>query len=582
MDNPLSSLIGSGEGDYNSYNRGTSEDSKGRQKIIPANSVVDFSVTTIGEIRRRQNLPKSNADYMSAVGRYQITKKTLKEAVERLSLTGQEIFSPDFQDELFNDYFLLKKRDHIGAYISDARGASLHAALKATCQEWASVEDPDTPGHVYLAYEKYGNRMSTRAADVALVLDEMRDHYRGRIRAGLTPAEAWRETTSMGPGQHSHLGHSRRTHSSGGALRHGSHGLAVLEYQRHLHSLGYRTEDGRELGADGHFGDDTRKATEAFQRDHGLDADGIAGRRTMAAVEEAASLRSIGMPDAAYLRAEPVLADTPYTGSREPAPTAPYEDLARKPSQAIPFVESRTAVKQAPEPVAHTGMEPGLDDSGIRKLQEDLTALGITNHHGNPLAATGQYDDETRMAVMGFQMDLGLPVSGEPDVATVALADARASIARMQSLRDFPMIAAPHLPGEPGQELSKESMVVPREPVQATTAMPFSDPSHPQHALYADLKEQLPEQISEMRLAQFTAACHKGGIGAGEIEAIQIIDDRAVFVGAMAGFAEVDMNQRPTIEQSVEQAQVFDQQQSIEMNQRAHEMQQSQGMSMSM
>jgi stage III sporulation protein SpoIIIAA len=85
-----------------------------------------------------------------------------------------------------------------------------------------------------------------------------------------------------------------------------------------------------------------------------------------------------------------------------------------------------------------------------------------------------------------------------------------------------------------------------------------------------------------MRLAQFTAACHKGGIGPGEIEAIQIIDDRAVFVGAMVGFAEVDMNKRPTIEQSVEQAQVFDQQQAMEMNQRAQEMQQSQGMSMSM
>jgi peptidoglycan hydrolase-like protein with peptidoglycan-binding domain len=583
MTNPLMNLVAKGEGSYNDYNRGTKEKSEGDHVILPATSVVDLSNTTLSEIRRRQHLGIEDPDRMGAVGRYQMIKPTLGLGINALGVDVSEKFTPELQDRFFNDYLISTKKGRIRQYISGKAGVSLRDAQKDVATEWASVEDPDTPGTIYQPYIRYGNKLHTSAADVAVVLDEMRAYYNARIQEGMAPEEAWRSTSSMGPGEHSHKLRTRPPGKDGETLRAGAHSETVARYQRHLHSLGYTAAGGRHLDIDGRFGDDTRIATQAFQRDHGLVADGVAGRRTQAAVAEAISLHSIGSPDAAYLRDIQPSTTVPYVAAAEaPSVLATYQTFAQQPLAAMPLVEQQGEMDLAREARVDSRNAHDLDDSGIRKLQDDLTALGITNHHGNPLAATGQYDDETRMAVMGFQMDLGLPVSGEPDVATVALADARASIARMQSLRDIPMIAAPQMPGEPEQELSKESMVVPREHVQATTAMPFSDPSHPQHALYADLKEQLPEQISEMRLAQFTAACHKGGIGPGEIEAIQIIDDRAVFVGAMAGFAEVDMNLRPTIEQSVEQAQVFDQQRAMEMNQQAQEMQQSQGMSMSM
>ena len=64
-------------------------------------------------------------------------------------------------------------------------------------------------------------------------------------------------------------------------LGRGSAGDAVRDLQQNLSALGYP------LAADGIFGKDTEKALRAFQRDHGLDADGIAGPKTFAAIGEA-------------------------------------------------------------------------------------------------------------------------------------------------------------------------------------------------------------------------------------------------------------------------------------------------------
>ena len=64
-------------------------------------------------------------------------------------------------------------------------------------------------------------------------------------------------------------------------LGRGSAGDAVRDLQQNLSALGYP------LAVDGIFGKDTEKAVCAFQRDHGLDADGIVGPRTFAAIGEA-------------------------------------------------------------------------------------------------------------------------------------------------------------------------------------------------------------------------------------------------------------------------------------------------------
>lgn len=65
-------------------------------------------------------------------------------------------------------------------------------------------------------------------------------------------------------------------------LRPGSKGAFVYDLQTQLVELGYN------LGRiDGHFGRATRDAVLAFQADHGLDTDGVAGAQTWGALERA-------------------------------------------------------------------------------------------------------------------------------------------------------------------------------------------------------------------------------------------------------------------------------------------------------
>ena len=67
-------------------------------------------------------------------------------------------------------------------------------------------------------------------------------------------------------------------------LKNGCEGADVKELQTDLIRLGY---DCGRWGADGDFGDATELAVRAFQRDHKLDADGVCGPKTCAALEKA-------------------------------------------------------------------------------------------------------------------------------------------------------------------------------------------------------------------------------------------------------------------------------------------------------
>lgn len=64
-------------------------------------------------------------------------------------------------------------------------------------------------------------------------------------------------------------------------LYNGCEGADVAEMQKYLIQLGYGCGT---YGADGDFGDCTELAVESFQRDHGLEQDGIAGEKTISAL----------------------------------------------------------------------------------------------------------------------------------------------------------------------------------------------------------------------------------------------------------------------------------------------------------
>jgi peptidoglycan hydrolase-like protein with peptidoglycan-binding domain len=70
-----------------------------------------------------------------------------------------------------------------------------------------------------------------------------------------------------------------------GILKQDARGTAVHELQANLAKLGYTDGDGKPLKADGDFGLDTRHAVERFQHDHHLKVDGIAGLKTLEALD---------------------------------------------------------------------------------------------------------------------------------------------------------------------------------------------------------------------------------------------------------------------------------------------------------
>jgi len=87
-------------------------------------------------------------------------------------------------------------------------------------------------------------------------------------------------------------------------LRSGSQGEEVWQLQERLQALGYYTS-----AVDGQFGPGTRTAVIAFQRQHGLDADGIVGEGTKAVL---------------------------YSESAQPKPTAPPTQVPTAVPEVIP------------------------------------------------------------------------------------------------------------------------------------------------------------------------------------------------------------------------------------------------------
>lgn len=99
-------------------------------------------------------------------------------------------------------------------------------------------------------------------------------------------AAAYRRHVSGSPAAGS--GEASPTGAPSTLLGEGSMGEAVRDLQRNLCALGYP------LSEDGIFGKDTENAVQAFQRDHGLGADGVAGPKTLAAIGEALPFGAAG------------------------------------------------------------------------------------------------------------------------------------------------------------------------------------------------------------------------------------------------------------------------------------------------
>jgi hypothetical protein len=116
-----------------------------------------ISQMTLGEIheyQRRMLQDPKNKWNSSAVGKYQIVGKTLRELQRQLGLPDSTIFSKDVQDRMATK--LLESRG-LNQYMSG--NMSLHQFQLGLAREWASIADPRT-GRGY-----YGNQQTAHTSD---------------------------------------------------------------------------------------------------------------------------------------------------------------------------------------------------------------------------------------------------------------------------------------------------------------------------------------------------------------------------------------------------------------------------------
>ncbi|MBB6572444.1 peptidoglycan-binding protein [Xanthomonas arboricola] len=140
-----------------------------------------------------------------------------------------------------------------------------------------------------------GSQGSTGPAEVTITPGGYWDGSGTRIVGALTPKPEFQvraplhgavEPSEAGTQSHTNVSplHPTSNNTAPQPLKHGGRGDEVQSLQQDLNRLGVRDAQGNRLAEDGRFGDNTREAVIAFQKQHGLQPDGVVGRNTQAAL----------------------------------------------------------------------------------------------------------------------------------------------------------------------------------------------------------------------------------------------------------------------------------------------------------
>lgn len=185
-------------------------------------------------------------------------------------------------------------------------------------------------------------------------------------------------------------------------VRNGSAGSDVYALQRILKKLGYT------LGSDGQFGSITQKAVTDFQSKHGLEADGICGDATWAALGKAQdALANGGSSSNSSSGTNSGSSTGSNTGSNTGSTT---NGNTSKPASPAISVSGRKVVYY------------GSVNDDVKALQQILNKLG------SKLDTDGVFGDGTQAAVLSFQKSHHLDVDGVVGQATwKALGNAQTS-----------------------------------------------------------------------------------------------------------------------------------------------------------
>lgn len=434
--NPLGTLISSGEGGYGSYNRGRAGDANGAQ--------IDFSQMTVGEVMRRQDLPKGDPDRLFAVGKYQMIPGTFEEGVNALGIDRNAKFTPQLQERMFADFLVDEKRPQVKDYITgETNGAAgLQGAQLALAREFASVADPRTGRSVYDG-DSAGNSASITAAQVGTALDQMRGQYQQNIKSGMSADEAYRALsgdptqiqngqTQGGQTQGQPKGQSGSTSDT--LLLKEERGEGVKGLQEALNKAGVRDAQGQPLPTTGYFGDQTEAAVRKYQEQKGLEVDGKAGKDTLTA---------LGI----YPGQQPTPADKPQT------PAATTGDKPQVPAA------NATDNPQAPTGGSDKPQVPGTNDKLQPPTQNDKPLMSNPNHPDNKLYQQALSNLEQLGPSGGFKSREDM----EKAAAAVA-ADAKAT--GLQSIDHVSKTSAPNgqsylvaVQGDPTSAASKNSYI---------------------------------------------------------------------------------------------------------------------------
>jgi hypothetical protein len=176
----LGELIASGEGDYNSFNRGVAGDAKGAK--------INFAAMTLAAIMADQAMPPGDPKRLFAVGKYQVIPGTMRGARDALNLDTSKPFTPRVQEEIFRKFLVGSKRPPVKNFIT-GKSDNLAAAQLALAQEFASVADPSTGKSFF--DKQAGNSSSITAAQSAKALNDERATFARLVAAGKSEAEAW-------------------------------------------------------------------------------------------------------------------------------------------------------------------------------------------------------------------------------------------------------------------------------------------------------------------------------------------------------------------------------------------------------
>ncbi|MBR4501581.1 MAG: peptidoglycan-binding protein [Clostridia bacterium] len=219
-------------------------------------------------------------------------------------------------------------------------------------------------------------------------------------------------------------------------VRYGSSGSTVTELQEALSFLGYY-----QLKIDGNAGNATIRAVKAFQKDHGLNSDGVAGPATWASLSDALDAagaemsavfevgteiqQSVPEQNAAENETSDIGDDTPLEGAEETVSGSEVPASAAAQETVLLSTEAASAVPDI-TPLTVT-VRYGMRGESVRALQEALIALGY-----RPGTPDGVCGNGTVAAIRAFQKDFNLNADGVAGKETLAQINAGLQVKRAQ------------------------------------------------------------------------------------------------------------------------------------------------------